>query len=275
MCIFKLILLTILRSIKIHQACFYRALVPYSSPSTHPSSSFSRRAAQSLPPRPGRHNNVVPAHITNTPPQRNASRESPRVSAVTDDDFPRVLNGPAPGYAGVALRALLFGAQPVGDDDNIVRSDTTATVSEGALANGAAIRGARAKGETDGVDPFLESRRTLGGAPFQHQQQQEQGVNLRVNGRLSFLEDIAQPPQQPPSRAFSSELAYEEEVEVEEEELSRENREVLGEGDKRAEKAQIPYNDLLAMQVEREVQSHQEACDKYSKVGGKKKSRFK
>lgn len=44
--------------------------------------------------------------------RHNASRDSASVAAVTDDDFPRVLNGPAPGYAEDALRRLLFGAPP-------------------------------------------------------------------------------------------------------------------------------------------------------------------
>lgn len=44
--------------------------------------------------------------------RKNASGDSARVAAVTDDDFPRVLNGPAPGYAEDALRRLLFCAPP-------------------------------------------------------------------------------------------------------------------------------------------------------------------
>lgn len=253
-------ILATLQPIKINQVCNQ----PRSYPSPHPSS--SRRASQCLLPRPRRHNNVVPAHITNTPPKRNASRESPRVSAVTDDDFPRVLNGPAPGYAEVALRALLFGAQPVGDGED--RNDRTAMTSEEALVNGVAMHGARTDGAADGMDPFLESRRALGDPPFRHheRQRQQQRVNLRVNGRTSMLEDLAQPPQQPPSRAFSSELALEEE----EDEVSWESREAVGEENKRTERPKLPYNTLWAMQVEREGQSHEEACAKYSKVREKK-----
>lgn len=44
--------------------------------------------------------------------RKNASRDSARVAAVTNNDFPRVLNGPAPGYAEDALRRLLFCALP-------------------------------------------------------------------------------------------------------------------------------------------------------------------
>ena len=46
------------------------------------------------------------------PVRRNTSRESTRVAAVTNDDFPRVLNGPAPGYAEDALRRLLLCGLP-------------------------------------------------------------------------------------------------------------------------------------------------------------------
>lgn len=178
------------------------------------------------------------------------------------------MNGPAPGYAESALRALLFGAQPVGDDED--RNDRTAIVSERALANGASIHGARTNGAADGMDPFLESRRALADPPFRHHelQQQQQGVSICANGRTSVLEGLAQPPQQPPSRAFSSELAYEEEVV--DELLSWESGEAVGEENGRTERAKLPYKTLWAMQVEREGQSHEEACLKYSKVRGKK-----
>ena len=44
--------------------------------------------------------------------RRSSTRENPRAAAVTDADFPRVLNGPAPGYAEDALRRLVLGSLP-------------------------------------------------------------------------------------------------------------------------------------------------------------------
>lgn len=37
-------------------------------------------------------------------------------------------------------------------------------------------------------------------------------------------------------------------------------------GSKATGKVELPYSTLLQMQLEREAQSHQEACDKYGKV---------
>lgn len=66
--------------------------------------------ARSLPPRPLRRHLGGSGISTNTPSRRNASRECASVAAVTDEAFPRVLNGPAPGYAEDALRTLMLGA---------------------------------------------------------------------------------------------------------------------------------------------------------------------
>lgn len=58
-------------------------------------------------------------------------------------------------------------------------------------------------------------------------------------------------------------MAYEEE----EEWSLLENKEALAkEGHIGTEKITLPYSTLWAMQLEREEQSHQEACEKYSKV---------
>lgn len=71
-----------------------------------------RPNARSLPPWPHRHHKPSASlgcnGVTTNTSRRNASHESPQVAAVTNDDFPRVLNGPAPGYAEDALRRLLL-----------------------------------------------------------------------------------------------------------------------------------------------------------------------
>lgn len=40
----------------------------------------------------------------------------------------------------------------------------------------------------------------------------------------------------------------------------------VGGGSKATSKVELPHSTLLQMQLEREEQSHQEACDKYGKV---------
>lgn len=68
-------------------------------------------------------------------------------------------------------------------------------------------------------------------------------------------------PRQQPLSSSAVDLAYTEEDFVD---PLMENRDA-GEG-KGTARVELPYTTLRQMQLEREDQSHQEACDKYSKV---------
>ena len=92
----------------------------------------------------------------------------------------------------------------------------------------------------------------------------------RVNGRTTNGRAPNQrwPPQQPsPSAATSASaasVAYEEEFV---DPLAPvEPMEAVDGGSKATSKAELPYSTLYEMQLEREEQSHQEACDKYGKA---------
>ena len=103
---------------------------------------FRRPAARSLPPRPRRRNRSgCVGAATNAPAvtRRSSTHENPRAAAVTNADFPRVLNGPAPGFAEDALRRLLIGSLP-GEGGSLTE------IGYGKVASGRASVGAAARG---------------------------------------------------------------------------------------------------------------------------------
>lgn len=72
--------------------------------------------------------------------------------AITDADFPRVLNGPAPGYAEDALRRLLVCDLPAGATRADAKRGALETVPAGAKEEAARPVDGRIREESGGVD---------------------------------------------------------------------------------------------------------------------------
>lgn len=134
---------------------------------------LDRPTARCLPPRPRGRNNVGGVGVaTNSPAVSNASRETPQtalVAAITDDDFPRVLNGPAPGYAADALRMLLLGTARVEGRALIDNRHREVVSDRAAPGNGASLDVATTNGPdifrnhpTSTSAPSSESLESLG-----------------------------------------------------------------------------------------------------------------
>lgn len=118
----------------------------------------------------------------------------------------------------------------------------------------------------------------LNSDPARHRNsQQRQHVDGHFNGHLNghvngyrdgrnngYTDDrfTDQASQRRPRQAFSSAA----DVAEEDWEALILDQEAEGEGGQGTEKEPLSYGTLWKMQLEREEQSHQEACDKYSKV---------
>lgn len=91
------------------------------------------------------------------------------------------------------------------------------------------------------------------------------GLSRRANSYASDFSPYERwPQQQPPLSASASaaDVAYERDEFVDPLMVS----DGIVNGGSKAENAELPFSTLWQMQLEREEQSHQEACDKYGKV---------
>ncbi|CAM9263757.1 unnamed protein product [Scytosiphon promiscuus] len=262
-----------------------------------------------------------------------AADDTRRVLAVTDADFPRVLNGPAPGYAEDALERLLLGKHVVESEDGVLdeRRRTSSNFFtrrvEGAPESSAAAAAAAADRQKEVADRQLNRRRgrrgrgvdggmglkstssarvvglegRLGAAlsgdiwsessdneehEQQHEQQHEQdrtregnpdGVWKQdasnsgyTNGETANQQYAAHHPLSSGAAtagASATSVAYEEDESDFVDPLyeAKESAEGGGRGSDENQ-AELPYSTLWQMQLDREDQSHQEACEKYGKM---------
>eukprot|EP00752_Nemacystus_decipiens_P002243 g2126.t1 len=236
------------------------------------------------------------------------------VLAVTDADFPRVLNGPAPAYAEDALRRLL-GILPAAESEEAFlnarhRRNGAGTLKREPAASGAIVEGAgqqresldcgavaEGSGGTASGEAGLESAAVARGSGSEghvgaalsegfsweydgeeeqeeREEQRQQSSNVDLSYRVDrcatngWTRNQRRLPQQRASSvattASAPGVAYEEEFA--DPLAPMEPLEAVDGGSKATGKAELPYSTLLQMQLEREDQSHQEACDKYAKM---------
>eukprot|EP00903_Cladosiphon_okamuranus_P015271 g14112.t1 len=222
-----------------------------------------------------------------------------RVLAMTDADFPRVLNGPAPGYAEDALRRLL-GVLPAEGEEASLRSgcrrkrdgalkrvppasgvaeeaghrplDRGAGAEVGSASGAAGLESAAPAAQASGLEGHVGAALSEGFSwEYYDEEEKEHQVDLsdRVNGQTNGRATNQRwPPQQSSlstaATASAASVVYEEEFEDPLMQVGPLNA-AYG-GSKATGKEELPYSTLLQMQLEREEQSHQEACDKYGKV---------
>ncbi|CAN0414773.1 unnamed protein product [Pylaiella littoralis] len=215
-----------------------------------------------------------------------------RVLAITDADFPRVLNGPAPGYAEDALRRLALATLP-GERANAFVGPVRGRNRRGALKK-APVAISRAtedgSGGVNGVPriepcpfkrvPGLEgyvgaalSEGVLSENIEEDEEEQARTFDVQTIGHLSNYTNggangEAESQRWPRQQPFSSSAADEAYAEDDFVDPLMENRDAgkydgVGEA---TDSVELPYSTLRQMQLDREDQSHQEACDKYTKM---------
>ncbi|CBJ30655.1 mitochondrial DNA-directed RNA polymerase [Ectocarpus siliculosus] len=271
--------------------------------------------AQSVPPRPSRRekpgSTSTSTGATVTAIRRssniNQSREAAssldhaeaeggrRVLAMTDADFPRVLNGPAPGYAEDALGRLLLGNLPAGAARAGARRGALETAPAVAKEEAGRSVDCRIGEESGGVGGTakLESTTPLAGPAgleghvgaalsegfsweSEEEEEEDQAPGLATSNpddqANGYANDQTAILRCPPQEAFSSAAASGADVVYEEEDdfvdPLMEIPQAVDRGDKGEDKdeVELPYSTLYQMQLDREDQSHQEACEKYGKM---------